>query len=116
MPAMTAGLYFGLNGPTALSSLGTLTLNSQIVGQGFTTGQTKIKDTLGVWHIVNFTGTGTTTISGTTVTTLTGCTYSGSGSATVALGSPVVSVGGTSPLSFLWWLQQNIDPSCPAIF
>lgn len=117
MPAITAGLYFGLAGPTALSSLGTLTLNSQIFqGQTFITNQTQIRDTVGNWHTIAFTGIGTTTVGSLTVTTLIGCTYSGNTSATVSLGSPVVSSGGASPMSFLYWLKTFIDPNYLAVF
>lgn len=111
---LAAGSYFPLTGPTALSSLGTLTCASNLEGDNFVSGSTKIRDTGGVWHTVNFTGTSTTTVNGATVLTLTGCTYSGSTSATVALGSPIVASGTTQ--SVLWWLTQNIDTNCPAVF
>lgn len=111
---LSAGQYFPLAGPTALSSLGTLTLNDNVVGALFSSGQMAVYASDHKWHTVSFTGNSTTTVDGVTVTTLTGCTYSGDNTATLSLGAPICATG--NPQSFLYFISQNIDPNCPAIY
>jgi hypothetical protein len=114
--AAQAGSYYPLDGPTELDSLSSLTLASFIAGVGFTSGQTKIKDTNGNWHTVGFTGTTTTPVLGDDVTVLTSCTYGGDTTQSIELGSPIVAATSGGPQSILWWLNLVVDPDCPAKF
>ena len=95
--------------PTALSSQGTLTVSST---QGMTgsSGQMSIYASDNLWHVVTFTGS--------TGTTFTGCTYSGTTSATVVNGSPIClsGNGSTHPMSYPYFVSTVVDPLCPKQF
>ena len=94
--------------PTALSSMGTLTVQST---QGMTgsSGQMSIFASDNLWHVVTF--------SGSTSSTFTGCTYSGSTSATVVNGSPICLSGNgtTHPMSYPYFVSTVIDPLYPKV-
>ena len=95
--------------PTALSSMGTLTVVST---QGMTgsSGLMSIYASDNLWHVVTF--------SGSSPTTFTGCTYSGNTSATVQNGAPICLSGNgpTNSMSYPYWFSTVVDPFCPKVF
>jgi hypothetical protein len=105
-----SGTWFTPTGPTALSSLGTLTVNANY---DFVSGQCAIYASDGQWHTITFTGT-----SGTTQ--FTGCTYSGTTSATVSAGAPVCMTGtgavGNHQMSLPYWFATTLDPLYPKTY
>jgi hypothetical protein len=108
-PSMSGQQLTGTPTATALSSMGTLTVatTSTIAGSS---GNMAIYASDNLWHTVTFTGS--------TGTTFTGCTYSGTQSATVINGSPIcLSGNGTSePMSYPYWFSTVVDPLCPKTY
>ena len=94
---------------TALSSMGTLHV-ADTNGMTGSSGHMSIFASDNLWHTVTFTGS--------TSTTFTGCTYSGTPSATVINGSPICLSGDgpTHSMSYPYWFSTVVDPLCPKSF
>jgi hypothetical protein len=103
-----SGTYFTPVGPTALSALGTLTVKTNL---DLVSGQCAILASDGLWHTLTFTGT-----SGTTQ--FTGCSYSGTTSATVSAGAPLCANGNgtTTQMSLTYWIRTVLDPLYPKTY
>lgn len=108
-PADAGQALTSTSSPTALSSMGTLT----VANTGYMTGSSGLMSIYAsdnLWHTVTF--------SGSTGTTFTGCTYSGTQSATVVNGSPICLSGDgvTNPFSYPYWFSTVVDPLAPRMY
>jgi hypothetical protein len=119
LPGDSGQLLLSTPTATPLSSMGTLTVafTGSSIGGAVTpnmttqSGQMAIYASDNLWHTVSFTGS--------TATTFTGCTYTGTQSATVINGSPICLSGNgpTNSMSYPYWFSTVVDQiPCPRFF
>jgi hypothetical protein len=109
--AGTATTISAINTATTLQITATQASANATANQYLTSGACAIQDTAGVWHPLTFTGT--------TSPNLTGVVISGSGS--IAAQAPICNTGtaitgGTSFMSYPYWVSTVIDPNYPKVY